>query len=94
MEVTEARDPEGAVYAVQARVISGQGADPVLGDGLYCSVECANVGVLMLTRSISGSRSGAALVVGEGRSVGYVVTGDGRIWRVCALPADELLTEG
>ncbi|MFK0279811.1 hypothetical protein ACIQVL_04955 [Streptomyces sp. NPDC090499] len=77
----------GAAYAVVADVIHGHPAAPVLGEGQFCSIECAGVGVYQLTRSLSASEQGAAVILRRhNRPVGYVVTRDGRMWRVEALP--------
>ncbi|WP_369258869.1 hypothetical protein [Streptomyces sp. R35] len=90
MNTAADREPAETAYLVVAETIHGRPAAPILGEGLFCSVECAGVGVYQLTRSISASEQGAAVVLRRhNRPVGYVVTGDGRMWRVESLPASE-----
>ncbi|MER6086851.1 hypothetical protein [Streptomyces bluensis] len=92
---TATLDPAPGIYVVVAEVIRGPHASPVLGEGLYCSIECASVGVHELARSISESEQGAAFVLQhQGRPVGCVVTLGERMWVVQVLGSHELPAVG
>ncbi|MEU7640964.1 hypothetical protein AB0C11_33685 [Streptomyces sp. NPDC039016] len=69
-------------YIVVAGVVYGPPASPVLGNGLFCCVDCAEGEVRELTRKI-GEREGGSLLAlrFRGRPVGFVVT-IGRVWAV------------
>ncbi|MBC9724936.1 hypothetical protein [Streptomyces sp. TRM68367] len=91
MNATADRDPAETVHVVVAEVVHGPHAAPIFGEGLFCSVGCAGVGVYQLTHSISVSKQGAAFVLRRhGRPVGCVVTSSGQMWLVQALASHEL----
>ncbi|MDX3224585.1 MULTISPECIES: hypothetical protein [unclassified Streptomyces] len=86
---TSTVDP--AAYLVVAEVIHGPLATPILGKGLFCSIECAAVEVRELSRSISERGQGAAFVLQhQGRPVGCAVTRGGQMWVVQVLASHEL----
>jgi hypothetical protein len=83
--------PAPDAYFVVAEVIHGPHATPVVGKGLYCSIECASAGVRELTDSIGENEQGSAFVLRyRGRPVGCAVTRGGRIWMVQILGSREL----
>lgn len=91
MNAAAEREPAETAYIVVAEAIHGRPATPILSKGLFCSVECAGVGVYQLTRSISASEQGAAVVLRRhNRPIGYVVASDGRMWQVEAHSVDAL----
>ncbi len=92
---TTTLDPAPAAYVVVAEVIHGPHARPILGEGLYCSIECASAGVRELTASISEREQGSAFVLPHrGRPVGCAVTRGGRMWVVRILGSHELPIAG
>lgn len=82
--------PTPDAYFVVAEVVHGPHAAPMVGKGLYCSIECASTGVRELTDSIGENEQGSAFVLRyRGRPVGCAV-GGGRIWMVQILGSREL----
>ncbi|MFE7780640.1 hypothetical protein [Streptomyces nigrescens] len=86
-------DP-GACLVI-AEVIHGPHATPVVGEGLFCSIECAADGVRELTASLAEREEGAAFALSRGgRVFGFVATGGGQLWGVRAYGSHELRTDG
>ena len=84
-------NPAPDAYIVIAEVIYGPHAAPILGEGLYCSIECASIGVRELTVAIGEREQGSAFVLHHrGRPVGCAVTGGGQMWVVQILGSREL----
>ncbi|MEU0722897.1 hypothetical protein [Streptomyces sp. NPDC006140] len=84
-------DPSPSIYVVVAEVVHGPRATPVLGEGVYCSIECASSGLRELTDSLGREEPGAAFVLRhKDRPVGCVVTRGGRMWVVRILGSREL----
>ncbi|MGW2022039.1 hypothetical protein [Streptomyces decoyicus] len=82
-------------YLVIAKVIHGPRATPVVGEGLFCSIECAADGVRELTTSLAEREDGGAFLLSHGgRVVGCVVTREGQMWAVEIHGSHELRTEG
>lgn len=70
-------------YVVVAHVLHGPAADPILGKGLFCSIDCAADEVRDLTVALGLQERGATFLARhEGRPVGVAVTCGGRIWAV------------
>lgn len=84
-------DPAPTAYVVVAEVLLGPRATPILGKGLYCSIECASSGLRELTQSIGKREQGSAFIVdSEDRPVGCAVTPGGQMWMVQILGSHEL----
>ncbi|MCR8573062.1 hypothetical protein [Streptomyces sp. Isolate_219] len=84
-----------AAYVVVAEVIHGPHAARILGEGLFCSIKCAEIGVRELARSIGEREEGVTFELEcLGRLVGCAVTRGGRVWAIQALASHELSTLG
>lgn len=91
--MTDTLTPAPDAYVVVAEVIHGALAAPRLGDSLYCSAECADHGVRELVSELIKEEDGSGFVLPhEGRTIGCVVTGSGRMWSVQILARSELPT--
>ncbi|WP_406172275.1 hypothetical protein [Streptomyces sp. NBC_00996] len=74
-------DPIG--YIVVAEVACGPQAEPILGKGLFCSIDCAAHEVRDLAVALGLLERGATFLARhEGRPVGIAVTRGGRMWTV------------
>ncbi|WP_425834227.1 hypothetical protein [Streptomyces fractus] len=83
--------PAPGVYVVLAQVVHGPPAEPVLEQGLYCSITCATSGLHTLVNTLRRTETGTgAVLAGEDRPVGCVITRGGRMWAVQILGAHEL----
>ncbi|MFJ2198999.1 hypothetical protein [Streptomyces violaceusniger] len=91
--LTDTLTPAPDAYVVVAEVIHGPHLAPRLGDGLFCSAECAEYGVRELVRDLSREQGGSGFVLPhEGRMIGCVVTRGSRMWSVQILARSELPT--
>ncbi len=85
--------PAPDAYVVVAEVIHGPHCAPRLGGHLYCSIECAEVGVRELVDDLSKEEGGSGFVLPhQGRPIGCVVTRGARMWSVQVLARSELIT--
>ncbi|MFE9455784.1 hypothetical protein [Streptomyces californicus] len=83
--------PAPDAYLVVAEVIHGPHRAPRVGDGLYCSAECAEHGVRELVAELAKQEGGSGFVLPhEGRMIGCAVTRGGRMWSVQILARSEL----
>ncbi|MFJ5734757.1 hypothetical protein [Streptomyces microflavus] len=83
--------PAPDAYLVVAEVIHGPHLPPRVGDGLYCSAECAEHGVRELVAELAKEEGGSGFVLPhEGRMIGCAVTRGGRMWSVQILARSEL----
>ncbi|GAA1919939.1 hypothetical protein [Streptantibioticus ferralitis] len=79
----ETLNREPTAYVVVATVVHGPKADPILGNGLFCSLDCAAHEVRDLTVALGLQERGATFLARhEGRPVGVAVSGGGRMWTV------------
>ncbi|MFE2179036.1 hypothetical protein [Streptomyces sp. NPDC059455] len=82
-------DPVG--YVVVAEVVHGPAAEPILGNGVFCSVDCAAHEVRDLAVALGLQGRGATFLARhQGRPVGVAVTRGGRMWAVQILSSCEL----
>ncbi|MFE0190742.1 hypothetical protein [Streptomyces sp. NPDC058989] len=82
-------DPVG--YVVMAEVLCGPPAEPILGDGPFCSIECATQEVRDLAVDLGIREQGVSFLAHHaGRPVGIVVGRYGRMWAVQILSSHEL----
>ncbi|MFJ9617817.1 hypothetical protein [Streptomyces noursei] len=80
-----------AVYVVVAEVLYGPAAEPVVGGGPFCSIECATEGVRDFAVDLGIREEGVSLIDQEmDRPTGFVVGRDGRMWVVRILSSVEL----
>ncbi|MFE3216132.1 hypothetical protein [Streptomyces antimycoticus] len=91
--LTDILTPAPDAYVVVAEVIHGPHLAPRLGDGVFCSAECAEYGVRELVGDLSREEGGSGFVLPhEGRLIGCVVTRGSRMWSVQILSRSELPT--
>ncbi|WP_180685936.1 hypothetical protein [Streptomyces gossypiisoli] len=82
-------DPVG--YVVVAEVVHGPAAQPILGGGPFCSIECATEEVRDLAVDLGIREEGVSFLAHHmGRPVGLAVTRRGRMWAVRILSSHEL----
>ncbi|MDT9689551.1 hypothetical protein Q5762_14625 [Streptomyces sp. P9(2023)] len=82
-------------YVVVAAVVHGPNADPILGEGLFCSIDCAAHEVRDLAVALGLQERGATFLARhEGRPVGIAVTRGGRMWTVEVHSTHELANNG
>lgn len=85
--------PAPDAYLVVAEVIHGPHLPPRVGEGLYCSAECAEHGVRELVGQLAEEEGGSGFVLPhQGRMIGCAVTRGGRMWSVQILARSELPT--
>ncbi|MET8681718.1 hypothetical protein ABZW18_30075 [Streptomyces sp. NPDC004647] len=78
-------------YVVVAEVVHGPAAAPILGDGVFCSVECATQEVRDLAVELGIRERGVSFLAHhKGRPVGLVVARRGQMWAVQILSSHEL----
>ncbi|WP_406303657.1 hypothetical protein OHA61_16590 [Streptomyces sp. NBC_00885] len=82
-------------YLVVAEVVCGPQADPVLGQGLHCSIECAADEVRDMTVALGLQERGATFLARhEDRPVGIAITRGGQMWTVQIHATHELASKG
>jgi hypothetical protein len=82
-------------YVVVAEVVHGPNADPILGKGLFCSIDCAAHEVRDLTVALGLQEQGATFLARrEGRPIGIAVARGGRMWTVEVRASHELASNG
>jgi hypothetical protein len=69
-------------YVVVAHVPHGPAADPILGKGLFCSIDCAAHEVRDLTVALGLQERGATLLARHEGRPAVAVTRGGRMWAV------------
>ncbi|MGW7572365.1 hypothetical protein [Streptomyces sp. NPDC054765] len=82
-------------YVVMAEALLGPAAEPVLGGGPFCSIECATQEVRDLAVALGIEEQGVSYLASHmGRPVGVVVSPRGRMWAVQILSVHELASNG
>jgi hypothetical protein len=90
---TPALDP--TAYVVVAEVVHGPAAAPILGKGMFCSIDCAAHEVRDLTVALGLQERGATFLARHNdRPVGVAVTRGGRMWAVQIHSSHELASNG